>query len=214
MNNVVTLGKKEITELLQAYNKGVKSTFGLQKSRHQFAQSLGYTNWFELESQLADSTHQSLVPNIAACHHRMDDQCLTFEARFPDYKFAEGFIKFFHIRLQSVSQKKAPTWMDQDTLNRTFLEKLTEGYSEDELDMAPHFYEVMEWYQVEESMTEDNVFSFSFDYGSWSDELVKQLVDKVLKPAVERFLEISCIDGEFLSAKIIREYKYTVESNI
>lgn len=214
MNNVVTLGKQQITELLQTYNKGVKSTFGLQKSRHQFAQALGFANWFELEAQLDDSSSQILSPNISAKHHRLSDQYLAFSVRLPEYKLAENFKKFLMIRLQGLTDDKAVNWMDRRILDKTLLETLTEGYAEDELHMAPKFYEVMEWYEIEPDFNEEDVYTFAFDYGSWDDNLVRDLAEKVIKPAFNRFLEISCLEGAFLSAEIFREYKYHVESPV
>lgn len=208
MKSIITLGKKQVTEFLMAYNKGVKSTFGLQKSRHQFAQALGFTNWFFLEAELEESSDQILYP---ARKHRISEQYLDFEVRLPKPNLSVDFLVFLKLSLRNLLEEGAIENIDNEVLQQTFLKKLTEGLSEDE---APSFMEVMEWYDVEESFEEENVFSYAFRYGEWDDQLVKRLVDGVLKPAFEHFKRNHEIQGEFLGAEIFREFQYQTKTKL
>lgn len=214
MKNVVTLGKKQITEFLKAYNKGVKSTFGLQKSRHQFAQALNFANWFELEAQLEDSAPKVLSPAQSSRHHRSVETYLAFSIRFDEFESAQSFLDYLVKGLRPDLEARTIPDLDEEALKKTLLKVLTEGYSEDELHMAPSFAEIMEWYDVAEEIFDEGHFTYAFSFGEWDDALTKRVVDGIIKPAFEHFVTKHSLKGRFLGAEIVREFRYETSTPI
>lgn len=213
MKNVITLGKKQLIEFLQTYNKGVRSTFGLQKSLHQAAQALGKDNWHALEPELQEDSGSML--SSARSGRQAMETCFIVFYRMDDHDLARSIetilsgAKFARAPLRGLFAEK--------DFNATFGLKITQDLQADELHMAPFRWEVTEWFMMDWEPIDDDsdeaIFEFSFAANGWTEDELKIALEGVIKPLFEHLAQQHAKRSPFhkavfQSASLCRSYKY------